>query len=167
MPCCCCISCTRPQTLSRATGSRPTVGSSSTSSQGRLTSACASSKRRTMPPEYVPAMRSAAPARSTVSRTSSTRALRSRRGTSYSRANQVTFSRPVSALDRELLRDVPDQPPNRHGLLANVEPEHADLAVLHRQQGVEQPDRRRLPCAVRPEQTEAFPRGDGEAEVVD
>ena len=46
-----CICATRSQTLSRATGSRPTVGSSSTSSAGRLTSACASSRRRTMPPE--------------------------------------------------------------------------------------------------------------------
>ena len=38
-------------TPSRAIGSKPTVGSSRISSDGRVTSACASSKRRTIPPE--------------------------------------------------------------------------------------------------------------------
>ena len=55
MPNSSCMRATCAQTPSRAMGSRPTVGSSRISSDGRFTSACASSSRRTMPPEYVPA----------------------------------------------------------------------------------------------------------------
>jgi hypothetical protein len=41
----------RSHTAERATGSSPMVGSSRISSRGELTSACAGSSRRIMPPE--------------------------------------------------------------------------------------------------------------------
>ena len=82
-------------TTPRATGSRPTVGSSSTSSRGALISDWASSSRRIMPPEYVPAKREAASVSPIAESASSTRCLRTRRGTSKSRANSSTFSTPV------------------------------------------------------------------------
>ncbi len=54
-----------------------------------------------MPPEKVPASRCASPLRATAASASSTRASRSRRGTSYTRANSETFSRPVSPASAE------------------------------------------------------------------
>ncbi len=53
-------------------------------------------------------------------------------------------------LDRELLRHVAEQAPHRHRRAADVVAEHLDHPLLQRQQGVEQPDRRRFARAVWP-----------------
>ncbi len=115
MPVACRSSSTRSQTPSRATGSSPTVGSSSTSSAGRLTSAWASSSRRTIPPEYVPASRSATSARPIASSASSTRALPlAARHVVEAREPRDVLAARQRGLDRELLRHVAEQPAHRH-----------------------------------------------------
>jgi hypothetical protein len=55
------------------------------------------------------------------------------RGTSKSRANQATFSRPREcAFAGQLLGHVPEQPPDRHRLPSHVGAEQLDVAVLQR-----------------------------------
>ena len=80
---------------SRLTGSRPVVGSSRKMMPGRWTRAAARSRRRFMPPEYVPIVRSAASSRSTMASRSSTRWRRSPPRMPKRRAWRVSSSRPV------------------------------------------------------------------------
>ncbi len=70
-------------------------------------------------------------------------------------------------LDRQLLRDVPDPPANRHLRPTDIEAEHLDPARLHRQERVGDPDRRRLPGAVRAEQAEDLALFDAEVDPVE
>jgi hypothetical protein len=57
-------------------------------------------------------------------------------------------------LDRRLLRHVADQAAHRHRRSPDIVAEDRDTALLHGQQGVEDPDRRRLAGVVRAEQAE-------------
>ena len=102
-------------------------------------------------------MRSACSSMPVASSARSTRAGRARRrGTSNSRANSITFSRPGErALGGELLRHVADEPPHGHRARA---PRRGRSTVRdarrHAQQRREDADRRRLAGAVGPEQAE-------------
>jgi hypothetical protein len=60
---------------------------------------------------------------------------------------------------RQLLRHVAEQPAHLHRASADVEAEDPDLALLHGQQGDQQPDGRRLARAVGAEQAEALAGG--------
>ncbi len=79
----------------RLPGSRPVVGSSSSSSRGLPTRLAPRSRRRRMPPEYVLTNRSAASTRSICSRIRSAEATASARPWPYRRATITRFSRPL------------------------------------------------------------------------
>ncbi len=102
-------------TPARAMGSGPIVGSSEMSSLGALTSAWASSRRRTTPPENVSAGRSAASARPTASIVWATRAARSRRGDVEDAREQRDVLAPgEAAVGGQLLRDAAEQAAHGH-----------------------------------------------------
>src|SRR3954447_17318203 len=84
----------------RTCGSRPTVGSSSSSSRGRCTSARAMSSRRRMPPDSSSTFVSRRSPRFATATARSTAARRSPRGTRYRCANTRRFCSTVSVMSR-------------------------------------------------------------------
>jgi hypothetical protein len=69
--------------------------------------------------------------------------------------------------DGQLLRHVPEAAAHRHGAAPDVHAEHLDVALLQRQQRVDQPDGGGLPGSVRPQQPETLTGGDRQVESVD
>src|SRR3954468_21702891 len=84
----------------RTCGSRPTVGSSSSSSRGRWTSARAMSSRRRMPPESSSTFVSRRSPRFAISTARSSAARRSARGTRYRYAKTSRFCSTASVMSR-------------------------------------------------------------------
>ena len=152
----------------RTCGSSPTVGSSSSTSRGRWTSARAISRRRRIPPESL-----------------STRV--SRRSTSFAiferpldRLGPVGAADPVEVGEDEQvlldgqrrvevveLRDDAALGAGRLRLARQPEAQHLDLALVGDRLRREEPHRRRLPGAVRAEQADAGADRDVEVQVVD
>ena len=156
------------QSSCRTCGSRPTVGSSSSTSRGRWTRERAISRRRRMPPESL-----------------STR--ESRRSSSFAiferpldRGRPLGAADPVEVREDEQVllhrqRHVEVVELRRHAalrarrlrLLRQPEAEHLDLALVGDRLRRQQPHRRRLAGAVRPEQADARALRHVEVEPVD
>ena len=152
----------------RTCGSRPTVGSSSSTSRGRWTSARAISSRRRMPPESLSTRVSRRSRRLAISSARSIAARRSARGDAVEvredeqvlldgqRHVEVVELRDDAALRARLLR-----------LAGQRVAEHLELALVGDRLRGEHAHRRRLAGAVRAEQADARPLRDVEVEAVD
>ena len=162
------ISSMRPSTARADSGSRPAVGSSSSSRSGSWSTARASARRARMPVEYPPTLRWRASAMPKRSAASAMRASTSRGSTWNSAA---AYSQVVGAGEPVVERGA-----GRHhaaapahlgalGVDLGVEPERAHRAAVGVQRAGHEPHDRRLAGAVRAEQhgdrARAAPRTSG------
>ena len=131
----------------RSTGSRPTVGSSRTSTSGRPSRAVASETRERSPPESVWTTWPACAAEATVSIVSS---IRARRGAEDPREVTEVFAHGQVGVDGRGLRDVADPPPQRRR--ARRQATDGDLARLDDLHADDRAHQRRLAGSARPEQ---------------
>lgn len=152
----------------RAIGSSPIVGSSRISSRGALTSAWASSRRRTMPPgagagQPVGGVRQADGAQGLGDPCGPLAP-----GHAETRANRETFSRPVRPESADSCWGTyPSSRRTARPLPGGVVAEDADHARGDRQQGRDAADCGGLARAVGPEQAEDLALPDGQVEPVD
>ena len=150
----------RSQTACRAWGSRPVVGSSSSTSRGWLMRARAICRRRRIPPESA----STASSRAVVQRQQRQQLDRARRAASRPRdvevagVDQQVLAHGELEVQRRLLGHHAQAPLERARLVARVEAQHPQLAGVARRQAREHPHGRGLAGAVRAEEAEALAR---------
>ena len=152
----------------RTCGSRPTVGSSRSTSRGRWTSARAIRSRRRIPPESLSTRLSRRSTRFAISSARSIAARRSARGdpVEVREDEQVLLDGQRRVEVVELRRD-PALRAGDLGLLGKPEAEHLELAFVRDRLRGEQAHGRRLARPVRPEQADAGALGHVEVEPVD
>ena len=141
------------RTSCRPTGSSAEVGSSSTTSSGRPSSATPSPRRCCIPFENVSvrsSARSVRPTSSSASRISRPQSARGRWASSQWRREHLARRHP--ALVAEQLGQVADPAPRRD--VAERRPQHAPLAGSRARQAEQQLDGRRLAGAVRAQEAE-------------
>ena len=148
--------------------SRPVVGSSRKSTDGRCTSASARSRRRFMPPDSLAILRVATSASPTRSSSSSPRRARSRRPSPCSAPCSCRCSRAREhRVERDLLQRGADHAPHGVRLGRHVEAADRGPAAGGRQQRREHQDGRRLAGAVGPEKAVDLARPDVQVDAVD
>ena len=134
-----------------------------TARPGRLSSAVAISRRRSMPPDSVRARRSSIASQVHRRRSPARCAACARaRHAGDARVEVEVLARGQRAVDGDRLRDVADRRAHREALRAHVEAGDERAAGARRQQRREHADRRRLAGAVGPEQAEHLARRDRE-----
>ena len=158
----------RSQTEPRAIGSRPIVGSSRMSRRGRLTSACASSSRRTIPPEYVDDQAVGVLEHAgRGQRPLDPLAALAPRHVEQAREQHHVLAPGERGLRGELLRHVADELAHAHPLARHVAAEDVRHAGRHAQQRRQHADRRGLAGAVGSEQAEHLAGPNAQVDVVD
>ena len=143
------------------------MGSSSINSDGRFTSACANSSRRTIPPEYVAAMSSATSIRfiASIAFGDAVGALAPWHVVEPGEPLDVLAAR-QRRLDRKLLRHIADVVANIHRLPTAAQPEDEHLTGLHGRECRQHPHDRGLARTVRAEKAHRLPRRHLQREVV-
>ena len=159
---------TSSHSVRREVGSRPVVGSSRNRTSGSWMSAIARSRRRRMPPEYVPTRRSAAWLRPTRSMSSAPRARTARGAMPCRVACSSISSLPVmSGSSAASCSATPIRRRTSRGLRGDVEAGDAGVAAGRAQQRDEHPHRRRLAGAVGAEESVDLAGRDREVDAVD